>query len=234
MSNRSEEINELALALAKAQGQIRSAPKDAKVGGKISYKYATLDSIWDACRKPLSDNGLAVVQLPTNGEGGLTLETILLHSSGQWVSSKLSLPESAGRMSELQAMGSALTYARRYMLGAIVGITTGDDDDGRAAHRSTMHAEAKNDGMTLEKLLANLDKIERIKGFYSKVSIMDCRGRGSEPPALDDMDGWRVLFVDARDHAFAVLDQAIEDGKIPHQDAMEEIEADSEIPADFR
>ena len=231
--NRSEEINELALALSRAQGQIKSAPKDAKVVGKINYKYSTLDSIWEVCRKPLSDNGLAVIQLPAN-ENSLTLETVLLHSSGQWIGTILSLPESAGRMSELQAMGSALTYARRYMLGSIVGITTGDDDDGLKASlpagrtQSTSPPASNGDGeMTLEKLLANLNKVERIRGFYGPFSpIMDCRSEGAELPPPNDMEGWRQLFVDARDHAFEQLDRAVEDEKIPpDQIPMSESEA---------
>ena len=211
MSNRSKEINELAMALAKAQGQIKSAPKDGKVGGTIKYKYATLDSIWDVARKPLSDNGLSVVQLPTN-EDGLTLETILIHSSGQWISSTLSLPETTGRMSELQGMGSALTYARRYMLGAIVGITTGDDDDGQQASKQSPEKAKKTNGeMTLAKLLTNLEKVERIKGFYgSSDAIKDCRPKSAELPAPDDTEGWRQLFVDARNYA---LDQVAKDNE---------------------
>jgi hypothetical protein len=135
----SEARNELAAALAVAQGQMKTAKKDnvAEVkmssGGKFSYKYSTLDDIWAVARKPLSDNGLSVIQIPVNGESGFYLETTLLHSSGQWVSGTMKIPVTAGRMSELQAMGSAITYARRYMLGAIVGVTTGDDDDGNMA-----------------------------------------------------------------------------------------------------
>lgn len=229
--NRSEEINELALALSKAQGQIKSAPKDAKVGGKINYKYATLDSIWEVCRKPLSDNGLAVIQLPAN-ENSLTLETVLLHSSGQWIGTILSLPESAGRMSELQAMGSALTYARRYMLGSIVGITTGDDDDGLKASLPTGRTQSSpsdvsnGNEMTLAKLLTELNRVERIKGFYSKPDeIMACRSKGAESPDADDIEGWRQLFEDARNYAFEQLDRVIEDRRItPDQTPMSETE----------
>lgn len=84
-----------------------------------------------------------------------------------------------------------------------------------------------NGKMTLEKLLINLDKVERIRGFYNpSSSIMDCRSKGAELPPSDDTDGWRQLFVDARNHAFEQLDRAIEDGKIPPaQTAMSETEA---------
>lgn len=134
MSNRSESVANLAAALSIAQGQIKTAPRDQTADtGKFKYSYATLDSIWDACRKPLSDNGLSVIQLPYTTDNGFCLETILAHSSGEWMSSTISLPIEAGRMSALQAMGSAITYARRYALGAMVGVTVGEDDDGQSA-----------------------------------------------------------------------------------------------------
>jgi hypothetical protein len=81
-------------------------------------------------------------------------------------------------------------------------------------HNALRVAEAApengNGEMTLAKLLKNLDKVERIRGFYSPSSIMACRSKGAEPPAPDDTDGWRQLFVDARDYAFGQLDQSDE------------------------
>ena len=99
-----------------------------------------------------------------------------------------------------------------------------------------------NGKMSLEKLLINLNKVERIRGFYGPSSpIMACRSKGAILPPPDDTDGWRQLFVDARNHAFEKLDRAIEDGKIsPDQipmseieavsSAMDEVEADKEVP----
>ena len=99
-----------------------------------------------------------------------------------------------------------------------------------------------NGEMTLEKLLVNLNKVERIRGFYGPFSpIVDCRSAGAELPPADDMEGWRQLFVDARDHAFEQLDKAVEDEKIPPDQipmseseavssAMDEVEGDKEIP----
>ncbi|KKL49718.1 hypothetical protein LCGC14_2312700 [marine sediment metagenome] len=98
-----------------------------------------------------------------------------------------------------------------------------------------------NGEMTLEKLLVNLNKVERIRGFYGPFSpIMDCRSKGAELPPPDDTEGWRQLFVDARDHAFEQLDKAVEDEKIPPGQipmseseavsSMDEVEGDKEIP----
>ena len=209
MSDRSQEINELAAALAIAQGQIKTAAKDnlAKVkmksGGEYSYKYSTLDDIWEVARAPLSKNGLSVIQIPTNDESKLYLETILIHSSGQWISGTMILPIVAVRMSELQAMGSAITYARRYALGAMVGVTTGDDDDGQVAGDGESSEESQMDH---HQLLIGLNKFPPIRGFFTNSGeIASALGR-TEWPDPEDIDGWRTLFTDARNHAMEVLE----------------------------
>lgn len=131
----SEPINELAAALAKAQGAFTAIKKDkvAKIksqgGASYEYAYADLASIMEAIRGPLSANGLACVQAITMTDGGMILQTRLLHSSGQWIESTYPLP-AGGRAQE---MGSAQTYARRYSLCALVGIVAEDDDDGAGA-----------------------------------------------------------------------------------------------------
>ena len=126
---RSENLNELATALAKAQGQIIDAKKDS-ANPFYKNKYADLASVWEACRKPLSDNGLSIAQGFEIINGKRYLETILLHSSGQSIRSYLDLTLKEETM---QALGSAITYARRYSLSAIVGIVPDDEDDGNAA-----------------------------------------------------------------------------------------------------
>lgn len=124
---RSESIGKLALALSKAQGEIKAAVKDSD-NPFFKSKYADLASVWDACRKALSDNELAVVQTTVNGEG-CTVETTLIHSSGEYVGGVLYLKPVKD---DPQGVGSAITYARRYGLAAIVGIAP-EDDDGNAA-----------------------------------------------------------------------------------------------------
>lgn len=128
----SEQVNELATALAKAQGQIKGAVKDAE-NPHFRSKYADLASVWDACRHALSANGLSILQAPRGvvSEVGWTVEveTRLLHSSGQWMGDTLTVP--VGKP-DAQGLGSALTYARRYALAAFVGVAP-EDDDGNAA-----------------------------------------------------------------------------------------------------
>jgi hypothetical protein len=127
-AEQSHSLSALASALAKAQSEMSGASKD-KVNPHFKSAYADLASVWDACRGPLSKNGLAVLQ-PASAQGPtVTVRTILVHSSGEWIASDL-------RMTAVQAtpqgIGSCITYARRYALASLVGIAP-EDDDGNAA-----------------------------------------------------------------------------------------------------
>lgn len=126
MGLHSEQINEISKALSLAQGEIKAAQKDG-ANPHFKSKFSTLHSHWEACRSILSKNGLAVTQLADVLEDGRdVLVTMLMHSSGQWLRSCMVLkPVKA----DPQGMGSCLSYARRYMLSAIVGTTSDDDDD---------------------------------------------------------------------------------------------------------
>ena len=129
---KSDDINELATALTKVQAKLEGAKMDGS-NPFFKSKYATLASVWDACRKPLSDNGLSVVQTCSVGDnGGLVVDTTLLHSSGQWISGELAVNPTKN---DPQGVGSAITYARRYGLAAIVGICPEDDDAEAATER---------------------------------------------------------------------------------------------------
>lgn len=120
----STSINELAKALSAAQSQMKPAVKDSE-NPFFRSKYADLASVWEVCREPLSKNGLSVSQLVMDGEESVTVKTLLLHISGQWLESELSL---VPKDKTPQGVGSAITYARRYALSAIVGVSTEDDD----------------------------------------------------------------------------------------------------------
>lgn len=126
----SEQINELATALAKAQGAIKHAAKESR-NPHFGSNYADLASVWEACRQPLADNGLSVVQLPEESEQGVRMTTVLMHTSGQFISGTVLMPVDRATP---QAVGSAITYARRYALAAMVGVCP-DDDDAEGAMR---------------------------------------------------------------------------------------------------
>jgi len=124
----SEQINELSAALAKAQATMKAAPFD-RTNPHFKNKYATLASVIDTIRKPLADAGLSYTQTTQLRDNGFVLVTTLRHASGQWVESEYPLPVA----SKPQELGSALTYARRYSLSALVCIAADDDDDAEGA-----------------------------------------------------------------------------------------------------
>jgi hypothetical protein len=127
----SEKTNEIGTALANAQPNITGAQKD---GSNPHYgsSFATLESCIEASRGALAENGLSVVQgAETNEEtGGVQVSTMLLHKSGQWIRATLTMTPEPKKMASnpSQAIGSCLTYARRYGLSAMLGIYQTDDD----------------------------------------------------------------------------------------------------------
>jgi hypothetical protein len=128
--NHSPEIGKLAGALAKAQAKIKAAAFD-RVNPHFKNKYATLNSVIDAIRAELTANEIAVIQgTDTADDGALICETMLVHSSGEWIKSALRLhPRDNGA----QSVGSALTYGRRYLLAAMTCNASDEDDDANAA-----------------------------------------------------------------------------------------------------
>lgn len=144
-------LGKLAEALAKAQGQMKPALKDS-INPHFRSAYADLNACWSAIREPLSSNGLAVIQNVSSDASGVTVETMLVHSSGEHIQSKCWLPVA---QKTPQAYGSAITYARRYSLSALVGLSA-EDDDGNAAStgQQTIH------GFSLAPALPDTARIE--------------------------------------------------------------------------
>jgi hypothetical protein len=123
---RSKEIHELAAALSKAQGEFKIAGL-TKENPFFKSKYADLAEIIKSSRAALAKNGLCVLQPPIiNEDGANILVTILLHSSGQWMESRMRIvPPKA----DVQSLGSYMTYMRRYSYASLVGVVASDDDD---------------------------------------------------------------------------------------------------------
>ena len=121
----SPDIGKLAEALSKAQSEMEGAKKDAS-NPFFKSDYSTLFSVWQACRGPLTKNGLSIIQTTGgNGSGIITVFTILAHSSGQWIKGALSIKPAK---TDPQTLGSCLTYLRRYSLAGVVGLSPLDDD----------------------------------------------------------------------------------------------------------
>jgi hypothetical protein len=155
----------IATALVKAQGSFPKVKRDKTVtvrsertGKSYTFSYAPLDTILEAVRKPLADNGLVVVQMLDEGN----LVTMLLHTSGERIFGSVVLPGT----NDIQGFGSAVTYLRRYAIQAMLGIAAEDDDDGNRAAGNQASTDATADepestetkgGETLE-LLGTLQK----------------------------------------------------------------------------
>lgn len=185
----SDQLGDMAKALAKAQAELQDAKKDA-TNPHFKNRYATLASVRAAVTPTLAKNGLAVMQsFEPHGDAGVCVVTWLLHESGQWLRSRLYLPVSK---KDAQGFGSAISYGRRYSLAAITGISADDDDDGEAAvgkrvpqaapsapSPEAVSAEAAY-GKRLDEV-GNTDELAKIHAEVAKAvqsGILDDRARG--------------------------------------------------------
>jgi len=176
--SQSPELDQLATALATAQGSIQGAVKD-RTNPAFKSSYADLASVWDACRAALSANGLSVSQHPGRLEdGSATVTTILLHKSGQHIASVCAaLP----RDQSPAAVGSVVTYLRRYALAAAVGVAP-EDDDGQAAHHAAPLAQSQRAPAPAQRVAeafgGRIESVERIAPTSSGIdpSCPTCNG----------------------------------------------------------
>ncbi len=137
---KSEQINELAAALAKAQGEMRNASKNAD-NPYFKSKYADLSEILNAVKEPLAKYGLAVTQLYDGMNGkDISVTTMLMHSSGQYIANTGNYPVTK---QDIQGVGSAITYARRYSLAAMLGLAQEDDDGNSACQKQEPRPKAQ-------------------------------------------------------------------------------------------
>lgn len=125
----SEQINDLYKSLTKAQSEFKKIPFD-KTNPHFKSKYASLQATQEMIRSIMGLNGLALIQSVESRDNKYCIETRLIHSSGQFISSSFDLIISQNNM---QGLGSAITYAKRYAAQALLGISGDDDDDGNAA-----------------------------------------------------------------------------------------------------
>ena len=156
------DIDKLAAALSKFQGEVLNAHKD-KQG--YNYSYADLANVLDTVRPIMAKNGLSVSQMPVAAsDNKIALKTILLHESGQYIESIYELPIAGGaKMSVAQAAGSTITYMRRYALAAVLGIA--QDDDDAALQLSDRAAQAESGDV--------LGRIQRAQSADEVSAIMD-------------------------------------------------------------
>jgi hypothetical protein len=207
--NKSEQINELATALAKAQGAMGHALKQNS-NPHFGSRYADLASCLDAVREPLAAHGLAVTQLVSSSPEAITIDTVLMHASGQWIASSLAVPLAKR---DAQGVGSATTYGRRYALAAICGIAQDDDDGNEATARAPKPAQvakltpideartAIGKECTRLKIGDGQNKEKRSAAIGAFVSRMN---GGAQPT---DLEGWTALLEKIRALSAADVDE---------------------------
>jgi hypothetical protein len=183
-TGRSPQWNELFAALAKAQGEIGGAKKDS-TNPHFRSSYADLASVREVTREPLSKNGLAVVQWPRTSNGGVEIETILGHSSGQYMTCVLWMP--VAKM-DAHGVGSAITYGRRYALMAVTGVAP-VDDDGNGAAQADIEASAPKNALrdSTGKLLSTYDANLANKARDWADGAVQCINLGNPQQAVE----WR-------------------------------------------
>lgn len=184
--DKSEQINELTTAMTKAQAHIKGAVKNKK-NPHLRSKYADISSVIEAAREALANNGLAIFQGTDIIEGKTVLRTTLSHVSGQWMSSltPLIIPKN-----DMQSLGTAITYARRYSYSAMVGIVTEEDDDGESI-KSKPKAESNNSSQLNYKYLDPdyLQYVMEKKGYEDPNLLSQEEIKG----ALDYYTRWKEL-----------------------------------------
>lgn len=204
MFEHSDQLDQLAGALSKAQGTFKAVPKSKtarvqmKSGGEYSYKYADLADAWDVARAPLSENGLSVVQSPGQFERGtLSVTTMLLHTSGQWMRSTLAID---ARDATPQGMGTAITYARRYGLASMIGLVTDDDTDaqehtsGREQRPAQAQKPAQRQNGKAPVPAAN-ERESLVTALRLAYSEAKKAGADVSPPGRDEVAGWSDEMV---------------------------------------
>lgn len=165
--NKSENINEIAAALSALQGEIQDAHKDKTAYG---YKYADLSQVLESIRPLLSKHKLSVTQLCGSADEKVSVETILMHSSGQWIGSVIEMVVEKGKgRSMAQDVGTVITYARRYALTAIVGMTQADND----AQKLPQHIPSDKITSSQAKYIMDLldNNPERVQNMLARFSI---------------------------------------------------------------
>lgn len=226
--DKSENIDGLAAALAKAQAQIEGAAKD-KANPFFKSKYADLSSVVAAIQKPLAAVGLSYTQIIHDAENAAKVETVIMHSSGQWIScGVISVPVSKA---DAQGLGSAMTYARRYSLSAAFGVAP-EDDDGNAAAAAKPANGAKMPSGPITPTTGAKDHLtpEEIKEAEAVASTMvDWMSEGSVTDAVLAMENSK-LHNDQRIYVWTFFDSKSRSAMKKEHERIRKEAADKLIP----
>jgi hypothetical protein len=184
-------VETFATAFVKLQSDIRPAIKDAN-NPAFRSKYADLGAVWEAIKEPLSRHGFSVIQSPDFDGDSMWLRTTVLHVSGERMEGRYPLRPVK---QDPQGFGSALTYARRYSLSAMLGVISEDDDDGNSAsgrHNAPSAPPSQRDVIHNSPTMAQDDDVTAgVKNWVEKEKhfLNNC-------VTVGDVTAWKELRAD--------------------------------------
>lgn len=183
---KSETITELSKAFAKTQKEMKQPLKDAN-NPFFKSKYVPLENVVEAITESASKNGLSFTQYPSSDEAGnVTVGTLVMHESGEWI--EYDPIKMKPVKNDPQSIGSAITYAKRYALSAIFGITSDQDDDGNEATQAKKQPAKKANDPVIS--------IEEANRYLKEIAtIAEAKGKQDGSVAQ-----WFLRYLDVADY----------------------------------
>ena len=194
--NKSESITKLATALAKVQAEMTVAPLNAK-NPFLKNEYADLGSIINTAKPVIAKHGISVAQFPISNGNMVGIETILMHESGEWMSNELNLELTSEKgKSAAQVAGSIISYLRRYSYASVLGMYSGDDNDGHSEPKPTPKAQPEPSG----KMVRPMNAMQTKSAILGKAKKYETQNR-TVTDKQDKMFSaiWLSLFDDQKD-----------------------------------
>lgn len=180
----SEGKGDLFAAISNAQAEFTTVAKNA-TNPHFKSKFAPLDTIIEMIRPILPKHGLAVMQFTDIADAGIVVETVITHSSGQYISGALAMPVVK---QDPQGYGSALTYGRRYALAAALGIVSDEDVDVNATDKQK-DAVKKTEKISIDQTIVLRDLLNQGRQFTEKIFCAQAKISKLEDLATDRYDG---------------------------------------------
>lgn len=194
--NKSEAIGNLAKAIALSQVEVENATKDTK-NEFFKSKYADLAAVLNVIRPVFSKHNIAIVQLPSFAAPIASVETMLIHESGEFISSVCSAP--VGKQ-DAQGIGSAITYLRRYSLAAMCGVAQEDDDGNGASDKDKPKQPATPKQPPTNQTLAKpTPEVKKLSNDEREMGVKDMKAAPDEAALKEALLGWHKAAKDVGD-----------------------------------
>ena len=192
--NKSETIGALAKAIALSQLEVENAIKDTK-NEFFKSSYADLAAVLNVIRPVFSKHNIAIVQLPSFAAPIASVETMLIHESGEFISNICSSP--VGKQ-DAQGIGSAITYLRRYSLAAMCGIAQ-EDDDGNGAADKSKQPPPKQPTNKPSPQTKPAPEVKKLSSEEREMGVKDMKAAPDEAALKEALLGWHRAAKDVGD-----------------------------------